>query len=199
MKLKSIILLCALLLAAALGGLALAQSGGSYDVEWQVIGSAGDEFAAGGAYQLGFTLGQDQEPLVSTGGSYQIVQEYWSGGSAPTAVKLVAFGVEARGDTLVVFWETATERDNLGFHLYRSDIGTPGSFSRLNETLIPSQSPGGGGAQYEWVDTGIHRGRLYFYLLEDIDMYGLATPHGPVTGLLAGFRAFMPLVTKGPQ
>ena len=42
-------LFAVLLLAAALGSLALAQSGGSYDVEWQVIGTAGDEFAAGDA------------------------------------------------------------------------------------------------------------------------------------------------------
>ena len=64
--------------------------------------AAGDEFVTGGAYQLGFTVGLDQEPLISTGGSYQIVQGYWSGGSAPTAVKLVAFDVESRGQALVV-------------------------------------------------------------------------------------------------
>lgn len=192
-------LFCALLLlAVALGGLALAQSGGSYDVEWQVLGAAGDEFASGGSYQLGFTLGQDQEPLVSSKGSYQIIQGYWSGGIGPTAVKLAAFGVRARGDALVVFWETASELDTLGFHLYRSDTGAPGTFSRLNEALIPSEAPGGGGAAYEWIDAGAARGRTYFYLLEDVDVYGQATAHGPVTGLLAGFRAFLPLAFKGP-
>jgi len=189
---------CALLLVAAALGLALAQSGGAYDVEWQVLGTAGDEFAAGGAYQVGFTLGQAQEPGVSAGGGYQVIQGYWSGGNNPTAVSLVAFGVEARGGALVVTWETASELDLLGFHLYRSDTGEPHTFARLNEALLPAQASGGGGAVYEWVDAGAAGGRPYFYLLEEVDVYGQATAHGPVVGLLASYRAFMPLVGKGP-
>lgn len=188
-----------LLLVTTLTVAVVAQSGGSYDIEWFTIGTAGDEFAAGGDYQVGFTLGQEQEPLISTGGSYQIVQGYWSEGSGPTAVKLVAFGVEPRVHVLVVYWETATEMDTLGFHLYRSDSGTPGTFSRLNEALIPSRSPGGGGgAYYEWLDAGAVPGRTYYYLLEDVDAYGQATPHGPVEGVLAGYGAFLPLLHKGP-
>ena len=50
-----------------------AQSGGNYDVQWNVIGgSAGEGFVAGGNYQLGFTLAQVQEPQVSSGGNYQV-------------------------------------------------------------------------------------------------------------------------------
>lgn len=192
-------LFAVLLLAAALGSLALAQSGGSYDVEWQVIGTAGDEFVAGEGYQIGYTVGQEQEPIVSTNGAYQVVQGYWSGGSGPTAVKIVALGVQARGNTLVVFWETASETDNLGFHLYRSASGTPGTFARLNESLIPSRSPGGGaGASYEWVDAIVVPGSTYFYLLEDVDFSGQATAHGPVMGRMDLYRAFLPLVGKGP-
>lgn len=200
MRRKAVIpLISVLLLAAALGGLALAQSGGSYDVEWQVLGTAGDEFAAGGAYQVGFTVGQEQEPLVSSGGRYQVVQDYWQDGGAPTAVKLAAFGVEARGQALVVYWETASEMDTLGFHLYRSESGEPGTFARLNEALIPSRSPGGGaGAYYEWIDAGAVPGRTYYYLLENVDAYGQTTPHGPVEGVLAGYGAFLPLLHKGP-
>ncbi len=177
--------------------LALAQSGGPYDVEWFTIGTAGDEFVAGGAYQLGFTVGQDQEPLVSSGGGYQVVQGYWQDGGGPTAVKLVAFGVEARGQSLVVYWETAAEHDTLGFHLYRSESGEPGTFARLNEALIPSQSPGGGaGAYYEWVDATVVRGQPYYYLLEDVNVYGQATAHGPVEGRLALYRAYLPLLGR---
>ena len=88
MKTKLVLLLSLALLFALTGGAlrlaqgtALAGTGGNYDVEWHVIGSAGDQFVSGGSYQIGFTLAQDTPPLISSGGSYQIVQGYWAGGS----------------------------------------------------------------------------------------------------------------------
>jgi hypothetical protein len=74
MKRQRILLLNVLLLLVT--GTVLAQSGGDYDVHWQVIGSAGDQFVSGGDYQIGFTLAQDTPPLISNGGDYQIVQGY---------------------------------------------------------------------------------------------------------------------------
>ena len=63
-----------------------AQSGGNYDVQWNVIGgSAGEGFVAGGNYQLGFTLAQAQEPQISSGGSYKVVGGFWLGGSSGQA------------------------------------------------------------------------------------------------------------------
>lgn len=178
----------------------LAQSGGGYDVEWSVLGTAGDQFVSGGGYQLGFTLGQDQEPGISSGGGYQIMQEYWAGGGfPPTAVRLAGLWVEARGDTLVICWETMTEIDNLGFNLYRSDSGQPGSFAQLNAELIPSQAPGSPiGAYYEWSDAAVAPRQTYFYLLEVVDIYGQSAQYGPVQGLLpAVFEIYLPLVSKG--
>ncbi len=63
-----------------------AQSGGNYDVGWFVMGSAGEQSAAGGDYQVGFTLAQAQEPTVSTdGANYAIIGGFWHGNdvSAP--------------------------------------------------------------------------------------------------------------------
>ena len=200
MRRKTILpLFCALLVVAALAGLSLAQSGGSYDVAWQVIGTAGDQFVAGQDYQMGFTVGLDQEPLVSSGGGYQIIQGYWQDGGTPTAVKLVDFGAKARGASLAIYWETATEIDNLGFHLYRSDTGAPNTFARLNEGLIPSKSPGSGsGAYYEWVDATAVCGQRYYYLLEDVDLDGRTAAHGPVEGRGPCAAVFLPRVTRGP-
>ncbi|MEJ2211956.1 MAG: hypothetical protein P8129_23390 [Anaerolineae bacterium] len=154
-----------------------------------------------GAYQVGFTLAQDSPPLVSAGSGYQVVQGYWSGaGSAPTAVTLAGFWIEARGDALVACWETASELDALGFSLYRSDTGEPDSFVRLNEGLIPSQVPGSpSGATYEWIDAGAEAGQTYYYLLEDVDIRGRATRHGPVPATLPPTtvnRIYLPYVNR---
>ncbi len=96
---------------------------------------------------------------------------------------------------------TATEMDLLGFHLYRSDMGEPGTFVPLNDGLIPAQTPGSlVGARYEWADADVERGRTYFYLLEVVDVHGQATAHGPVPGSLpapAHYRYHLPLVVKG--
>jgi len=41
-------------------------------------------------------------------------------------------------------------------------------------------------------------GRTYLYLLEDVDVYGQATAHGPVPGQLPYATVYLPLVVKGP-
>jgi hypothetical protein len=92
MKRKLILLLSVALLFTLAGGAlrlaqdtALAQTGGNYDLEWHVIGSAGDQFVSGGGYQIGFTLAQDTPPLMSSGGGYQIAQGYWAGGAGASS------------------------------------------------------------------------------------------------------------------
>ena len=82
---RKLILPLAVVLLLILAGSVLAQSGGNYDVEWQVIGSTGDQFVTGGNYQLGFTLAQDSPPLLSSGGNYQIAQGYWAGGGSSSS------------------------------------------------------------------------------------------------------------------
>ena len=199
MQRLGIALLLATLFVAV--GAVLAQSGGNYDLEWHALGSAGEQFVSGGSYQVGFTLAQDTPPLISAGGSYQVVQGYWSGATwAPTAVTLAGFWVEARGDTLVACWETVEEVDSVGFTLYRSDTGAPGSFVQLNEGLIRGQAPGSPeGASYEWADTEVERGRTYYYLLEELDVRGQVSRYGPVSGRLpptALYRIYLPLVSR---
>jgi len=200
MKKQPILLLSvALIFVLAASTLAAAQSGGDYDLEWQAIGSAGDEFLTGGDYQIGFTLAQAQDTPISAGGGYQIAQGYWAGGgSAPTAVVIAGFWIEVRADALVACWETVTEMDTLGFNLYRSESGEPGTYVRLNEGLIPIRAPGSPvGAYYEWADTGVVPSQTYSYLLEALDVYGGAAQYGPAAGSLpaeASYRVYLPLV-----
>jgi hypothetical protein len=98
----------------------------------------------------------------------------------PTAVKLAAFEVASQGEGILVTWETAMELDNVGFNLYRSTAAT-GPYTRLNATLIPPQFPGEVmGGIYEWLDSDVQPGLIYYYKLEDLDLKGVSTLHGPV-------------------
>ncbi len=104
----------------------------------------------------------------------------------PLAVTLAAFAAAPAGDAIAVTWETVSELDTLGFHVYRGGTAL-GPWTRLNATLIASQAPGSGmGHAYEWLDGGVEGGRTYFYLLEDVGMDGASTLHGPISAASAG-------------
>ena len=162
------------LLALATGA-ALAQGGEA--IGWWVI-AGGGATSTGGSVDIYDTLGQ---PVVgrSSNGSVALSAGYWYGVSVPTAVELVSFATAAQGGAILVTWETASEIDSLGFHLYRAG-SADGTQARLNEVMIPSQSPGGSaGAAYRYVDAAVEPGVVYYYWLEDVDIRGAVTRHGP--------------------
>jgi hypothetical protein len=100
----------------------------------------------------------------------------------PLAVTLAGFAALQQGNALLVAWETASELGNAGFNLYRA--ATPaGPDRQLNVALIPSQAPGSsGGFVYTWTDQAdLAPGATYYYWLEDVDLNGATTMHGPVS------------------
>jgi hypothetical protein len=99
----------------------------------------------------------------------------------PLSAELSQFEASCRVDTNVdVTWETAEEVGTLGFNLLRASAsdGTP---EQLNQDLILAQSPGGGGATYQWNDDSVKADGEYYYWLDSIDTQGTATRHGPVS------------------
>jgi hypothetical protein len=99
----------------------------------------------------------------------------------PTAVELVSFEAIPKARGIRIAWETASEIDTLGFNLYRAESldEVP---TRLNDSLIPAGAPGSpGGESYTWLDRPVEAGHTYFYWLEDVDLSGRATRHGPVS------------------
>jgi len=60
---------------------ALAQSGGGYDLTWNTIDGGGYTFSEGGGYSLGGTVGQPDAGALSSGG-YNLSGGFWPGGTA---------------------------------------------------------------------------------------------------------------------
>lgn len=111
------------------------------------------------------------------------------GDNHPTAVFLTSFAAAPQGDSILLTWETAAELQNLGFNLYRAE-SIAGPWTKLNAELIPAQNPGAiFGASYEWLDTGVIPDTTYFYRLEDVDVNGASTFHGPVSATAVGVAA----------
>ena len=159
----------------------LAQTGGPYDLSWSSI-AGGGLASAGGSYWVGGTAGQPDAGAVLTGGAFELTGGFWSFQEGnPTAVTLASFTATPQGSGVLVQWETAIEIDSVGFNLYRAQAPA-GDWVRLNATLVPSQSPGSVvGATYIWFDEDVKAGLTYYYKLEDVEVGGNSTFHGPIS------------------
>ncbi len=96
-----------------------------------------------------------------------------------TLIALAEFKANPANGVVTIEWSTASETDNAGFNLYRSEDG--GEFEQINESLIPAEGSPTEGASYEFVDRGVKNRETYSYKLEDVDLNGIVTEHGPVS------------------
>ena len=97
----------------------------------------------------------------------------------PTLVDLASFDAIWEEATVAVRWETLSEIDTEGFHLWRSET-EEGTYSKINPEMILSEGSAIHGAVYEFSDLDVQSGLTYWYKLEDLDIYGVSTFHGPV-------------------
>ncbi len=109
----------------------------------------------------------------------------------PLLVDLASFEAEVVGGKVHLTWSTSAETDNAGFRLLRARGKQPGvgktgprsevSISIVSAQMIPAAGNGLGGASYKHVDNARHQPGVVYYYLEDIDYYGKATLHGPIS------------------
>ena len=153
-----------------------------------IVGTETSIFALkwdGGSWTTGGLVNADANQVEMMVSSFSD----FTGGNTPTAVVLASFAAMPQGEDILVSWETAMELQNLGFNLYRGASFT-GPWVKLNAALIPAQNPGAVfGASYEWLDTGLTPDTTYYYRLEDVDIHGASTFHGPVSATTAGVTA----------
>jgi uncharacterized repeat protein (TIGR01451 family) len=109
--------------------------------------------------------------------------------TAPTAVTLQSFlarsGRDKNGANRVILtWKTGGEAHNLGFNVYRE---MNGNRVRVNPSLIAGSAllmsgalPKHAGRSYAWIDPSVATAGASYWL-EDIDVNGTRTMHGPVS------------------
>jgi hypothetical protein len=95
-----------------------------------------------------------------------------------TAVHVISFSAVEREGYVEVRWTTATEIDNAGFNVYRSE-SEDGMKVRLNDRLIPAVGDELKGATYTFKDHDISADESYYYWFEDINVDGIARMNGP--------------------
>ena len=120
--------------------------------------------------------------------------------TAPTGITLQSFsahtGTDKNGASRVVLtWKTGGEAHNLGFNVYRDQNGNR---VRMNPSMIAGSAllmsgalPKHAGRSYAWIDPSAGMTGASYWL-EDIDVNGTHTMHGPVSvsaGAQAGSEA----------
>ncbi|MDZ7346309.1 MAG: ExeM/NucH family extracellular endonuclease, partial [candidate division KSB1 bacterium] len=98
----------------------------------------------------------------------------------PISVKLVSFGARQIDEKIQIVWETETEPNLAGFHLYRSPK-REAAFARITESLIKNKGDSTTGARYEWYD--LQGNQRCAYKLELIGVDGRSRFEGPITVL----------------
>ena len=99
----------------------------------------------------------------------------------PLFVELTSLSATSNGASTTIAWETSAEVDNVGFNVYRSDAdGNTGK--QVNGFIIPAEGSETEGASYSITDNA----GASHYVLEDIDLNGTRTIHGPVAVLVSG-------------
>ena len=106
------------------------------------------------------------------------VQTAWE--NAPTLITLASFTATPKAGQFILTWSTASEIDNAGFNIYRAE-SEDGEYIEINDSLIPVKGSSTQGANYEFIDNDVKNRKTYFYKLEDIDLNGKSTMHGPVS------------------
>ena len=78
-----------------------------------------------------------------------------------------------------VRWSTASEVDNFGFDVYRSE-SEEGPFTRLTSSPVPGAGTSDEPHAYQYVDATIETGRPYFYYVESLSLAGERERFTPV-------------------
>ena len=97
----------------------------------------------------------------------------------PMIITLLSFIAEPADGSIFLFWETSSEIDNVGFNVYRSEQKN-GAYTLLNDDMIIAEGSSTEGMLYEFIDDTVQNRKTYYYKLEDFDIYGVSTFHGPV-------------------
>ena len=114
----------------------------------------------------------------------------------PTSVKVNSFSASKNGNGVLLAWNTGGEIHNLGFNVYR-DVN--GQKMQLNPSLIAGSAllmrealEQHAAKSYGWIDPSPTPGAVYW--LEDVDLNGTRTMHGPIS-----VQAMSPAVQIGAK
>jgi hypothetical protein len=113
----------------------------------------------------------------------------------PLAVDLVSFTAATQGGGTMIAWQTSSEVQTLGFHLWRSTTGNRLDAMQITEMLIAAQGSANSGADYYYADMTIQQGIHYTYWLQEVRLDGTTQDVGMVQPQFSG-SLYLPLISQ---
>ena len=92
-------------------------------------------------------------------------------GDVSLPVQMSNIEAESTVDGIMLTWETASEVNSLGFHVWRSDA-KDGDYERITTSLIAGQGNSSAGAVYSFTDRNYEGNATYYYRIEQVDADG---------------------------
>lgn len=111
-----------------------------------------------------------------------IFERFYIGGNISDnslPVELSAFSGTVIKDGVRLQWQTASETNNLGFHVYRSKT-KDGEYVSITPTLIKGHGTDSTPHDYSFLDETAEEGQTYWYLIEDVDFSGVTERSDPI-------------------
>ena len=179
-----------ILRVSAFGTTALSGAGTLLRINFTVVGSPGqtsplnwtpppgpNPFPPGG-----FVFNEGDPAAVTDNGLFTVAQ-------VPTAVRLSGLSATGYDNGVFLQWKTGFEASNLGFNIYRAEKR---GLTRINpdilagSALMTGKAPLTAGKSYAWWDDTPASKRGVLYYIEDIDVNGTHTLHGPIAPVSVG-------------
>ena len=139
-------------------------------------------------------------PIKITAGDNRL--DIWAGltPTEPTAITLSRFTATREDGQVVVRWETGVEINTWGYQIYRGTNDDRAQATRITPTIILARGRGANGAAYSWNDTTATDDGDYRYWLEEVEVDGTTSIHGPIriNAQTASntFKVFLPLTVR---
>lgn len=129
---------------------------------------------------LSATLNNRATLIASTPADTNSANNTYSVALFPTRVIFSDFRAYNDNGRVIVQWETASEHNTLGFHVFRFDE-TSGDFRSVTSGLLPALLTDTRGGTYSLVDSGALPGATYQYKLVEVERNGKQITYGPIT------------------
>ncbi|MFQ5770533.1 MAG: FlgD immunoglobulin-like domain containing protein, partial [bacterium] len=113
-------------------------------------------------------------------------------------VELTSFTAEMISEDILLRWSTATETENLGFHMFRS-ISKDDDYVKITAELIPGAGNSAEAHTYSYIDRDVKPGNSYYYKLADVDFNGIMEFHGPISVTLEALPTEYSLAQNFPN
>lgn len=99
---------------------------------------------------------------------------------ASSSVALKSFTAKGYSNAIQLLWQTNLEKNHLGFNVYRT-LENDTNYQQINTKLLKNISNfGQAKGDYSFTDFDVDRDKTYFYYIEDVEINGRVSLHGPI-------------------